>query len=107
MAYQMATVTTPLAEKAESIFTELGYTVSSDDCGLRAERKWRVVHVTVGDDPAADGDEDFRCFVTWDDHADEVHDRIAGLNPDYEWAVIGVRDDGDYDCYRKRTKVSA
>ena len=107
MRYQMATVTTPLAEKAESIFTELGYSVSTDDSGLRAERKWRVVHVTLGADPAAETDGELQCFVTWNDHADEVRDRLTGQNPEYEWAVIGVRDDGSYDCYRERPPASS
>lgn len=106
MRYQMATVTTPLAEQAESIFQELGYTVSTDDCGLRAERKWRVVHVTLGEDPAAKVDGELQCFVTWDEHAEEVHDRLTERNPDYDWAVIGVDDDGSYDCYRQRTPAS-
>jgi hypothetical protein len=102
----MATATTPLVEQAESIFTDLGYTVSSDDCGLRAERKWRVVHVTLGEDPAPDANGRLQCFVTWDEQADTVRNRLAERDTDYEWAVIGVREDGSYDCYRQRAPVS-
>jgi hypothetical protein len=102
----MATVTTPLAEQAESIFTDLGYTVSTEGPELRAERKWRVVHVRVGEDPASETEGELQCFVTWDDRADEVHDRIAARDPDYEWAVLGVRENGEYECYRQRPRDS-
>jgi hypothetical protein len=97
----MATVTTPLAEKAESIFADMGYAVSRTGRKLRAERKWRVVHVTLEEDPAAVADDtNFQCFVTWHDRASAVRDQVTSTDPDYEWAVIGVDESGEYEVYR-------
>lgn len=97
----MATVTTPLTEQAESIFTELGYAVSRDGTTLRAERKWRVVHVTPVTDPeGADDRGDFHCFVTWKERADEVRERLSSLDLSCDWAVMGIDDAGDYEVYR-------
>jgi hypothetical protein len=94
----MATVNTPLAEKAESIFSDLGYVVSGESGELRAERKWRVVHVTpmeASDEAPPSGD--LRCFVTWDEQAQELRRRLTRASPDYEWALIGVDESGDYE----------
>ncbi|MFB6165544.1 MAG: hypothetical protein ABEJ31_10335 [Haloarculaceae archaeon] len=97
----MATVTTSLAERAESIFSDLGYVVSDEGAHLRAERKWRVVHVAPVDEPAETPDTgELRCFVTWKERAPEVHDSVAERDPDCEWAVIGIDADGDYEVYR-------
>lgn len=106
----MAPATIPPVEAARSIFTRLGYAVSGEGRELRAERKWRTVRVTaVGADDAtaeatalADGgddDRDFRCFVTYRAVAGDLRERLEGVEPPYEWAVIGVRDvDGsEYD----------
>ncbi len=95
----MGAVTTSLAAQAESIFDDLGYTVSRHDTELLAERKWRVVHVTLAD---REPDEvpssgNFRCFVTRADDATSTYRRVARADPAYEWAVIGVDDDGDYE----------
>jgi len=94
----MGTVTTSLRQEAQSIFADLGYTVSGTGGEMRAERKWRVVQVTPmpepGDVPASG---ELRCFVTWDDHADELERRLTREDPDYEWAIIAVREGGDYD----------
>jgi hypothetical protein len=96
----MATVTTPLAEKAESIFTTLGYDVSGSGAELRAERKWRTVHVTAMRQPeTAPQSGDFRCFVTWQDRVDEIRTHLAGADLDYEWAVIGVEESGEYEVH--------
>jgi hypothetical protein len=101
MDSQMATVTTPLTEQAESIFTELGYTVSNEGTTLRAERKWRVVHVTPVTDPdGADERGEFHCFVTWKERAEAVRDHLSSLDLSCEWAVIGVDEGGDYEVYR-------
>ena len=94
----MRAVTKPLDEQARSIFAELGYTVRDSGRGYLAERKWRVVHVT----PAADLEEtpesgEYRCFVTWNDDVPGLERRLAAADPDYEWAIIGVDDDGDYE----------
>jgi hypothetical protein len=94
----------PPVEEARTVFRRLGYAVDRDGPDLRAERKWRTVHVTALDaDEAsspqqlrADGGHPeyrFRCFVTWMEAAGDLWDRLSRLDPGYEWAVIGV--DGD------------
>lgn len=97
----MSTVTTQLAERAKRVFRDLGYTVSNEGTQLRAERKWRVVHVMpvegASEIPTSD---EFHCFVTWADEATEVRDRLARRDVDCEWAVMGITDDGDYEVYR-------
>lgn len=96
----MATVTTSLAEKAETVFTDLGYVVDRDGREIRAQRKWRSVQVTPVDTPTeAPASGDLRCFVTWEDRADELRDRLASCEPDYEWAVIGVEESGEYEVH--------
>lgn len=107
----MAPVTMPPVEEARNVFRRLGYSVDGDGVDLRAERKWRTVHVTALDaDEAssppelrADGgttDYRLRCFVTWMEAAGDLSDRLAGLDPDYEWAVIGV-DGDDYEVVER------
>lgn len=96
----MAAVSTPLTEYASSIFTDLGYSVSRTDSELRAERKWRVVHVTCSTPSTIPPDGQHRCFVTDTDDATDTYRRVAMADPDYDWAVIGVDDDGEYDVYR-------
>ena len=109
----MAPATIPPVEAARSIFTRLGYAVSGEGRELRAERKWRTVHVTAlaADDATAetaaladggDDDRDFRCFVTYRGVAGHLRERLEGVEPPYEWAVIGVRDDDgrEYDVVR-------
>lgn len=101
----MATVTTSLQDRAESIFREMGYRVSTAGGELRARRKWRVVRVTPMPDPdtgtvsdpssGSDSGADLRCFVTWAEHLPVVERHLEGREPGYEWAVVGVRDD-DY-----------
>lgn len=96
----MATVTTSLTERAESIFTDLGYVVEDEGAELRAVRKWRVVQVTPVDRHEETPDSGtFRCFVTWGERATEVQSRLANADPDYEWAVMGVDENGEYDVY--------
>lgn len=110
----MAPVTIPPVEAARSIFTRLGYTVSGDGTELRAERKWRTVHVTAldADDateeaPAiADGgddERDLRCFVTYREVTGDLRDRLAHADPPFEWAIIGVdeAEDDEYDVVHK------
>ena len=93
----MGAVTTSLASQAESIFDDLGYSVSQRDTELLAERKWRVVHVTVSYPETVPSDGDFRCFVTRSEKAASACRRVEMADPDYEWAVIGVDDDGEYE----------
>lgn len=98
----MGTVTTSLSKEAKSIFDELGYTVSWNGGEIRAERKWRVVQVTPmsePEDPPTSGD--LRCFVTWADRIDDLERRLKRVDPDYEWAIIGVSDGGDYTVARR------
>jgi hypothetical protein len=99
----MATVTKPPSEQARTIFSDLGYDVRGDGDEFRAERKWRVVRVTATTD--ADGTPDdgkLRCFVTWEDDAPGLRQELRRRNPEYEWALIGVREggDGDYEVVR-------
>lgn len=94
----MGTVTTQLAAQARTIFTELGYTVSDDGREMRAERKWRVVHVTPMPEPAdAPTAGDLRCFVTWRDQTAELKRRLGSQNLPYDWAIISVERDGNYE----------
>jgi hypothetical protein len=92
----MRSVTTALREEAETIFSDLGYAVTADGEEIRAERKWRVVQVTPmpePDEPPSSGE--FRCFVTWKEQLADVEQYLTETAPDYDWAVIGVRD-GEY-----------
>lgn len=97
----MSTVSTALKEEAESIFTELGYTVTGDGGELRATRKWRVVRVTPMAEPGQPPQEGpLRCFVTWEDGVGDLERRVTRADPDYEWAIIGVGEN-DYVVSRQ------
>lgn len=97
----MGTVTTPPADEARSIFDDLGYSVTGRGEEFRAIRDWKEVHVLAVDGEVdAPDDGSYRCFVTWKDRAPELEARLARLDPPYEWAVIGVADDGDYEVAR-------
>jgi hypothetical protein len=92
----MGTVTTALGQEAESIFTDLGYAVTPEGSGFRAERKWRVVRVTPMAEPESPPESgELRCFVTWEENVPALEQRLDNESPDYEWAVIGVAGD-DY-----------
>jgi len=97
----MSTVSTALKREAESIFTDLGYTVSPAGGEIRAERKWRVVQVT----PTAEPEDipqsgTLRCFVTFEESVTQIERKLDRENPDYEWAIIGVGED-DYEVRRQ------
>ena len=99
----MRAVTKHLDEKAQSIFADLGYTVTDRGGEYLAERKWRSVHVT----PAEAFDEtpnsgQYRCFVAWADDVSDLEKRLVATDPDYEWAIMGVDDDGDYEVASRR-----
>jgi len=101
----MGVVTTSLAKRAESIFTDLGYAVSREGEGLRAERKWRVVHVTLSVPEEVPTAGDFRCFVARKDDADAVHERVLEADPDYDWALLALIEGGDYEVQRAPMQV--
>lgn len=97
--YRMGVVSTPLLDEARSIFADLGYTISEAGSELRAERKWRIVYVTAsGPDEIPDRGE-LRCFVTRDDRASALCDDLLSRAPEYDWAVMGLDDGGEYQVY--------
>ncbi|CAI49381.1 uncharacterized protein NP_2580A [Natronomonas pharaonis DSM 2160] len=100
----MGAVTTSLDEEARTIFRDLGYEVTTENDELRAERKWRTVHVTTADPEEANTYGRLRCFVADADRAGEVRDRLLGLEPDYDWAVMSV-EDGDYQVLHPSADV--
>ncbi|WP_435333220.1 DUF7116 family protein [Haloarchaeobius sp. TZWWS8] len=92
-----------IGEQARTIFSRLGYTVSGDGEEFRAERDWKVVYVTTNTDvrvPPGSDRATLRCFVTKKDRAKRLRRRVADENPEYEWAVIGVDDDEEYEVER-------
>lgn len=91
----MGAVSTSLIEEARTIFTDLGYDVTEDGDELRAERKWRTVHVTAADPEDAATHGRLRCFVADADRAGDVRERLLQSEPSYDWAVISV-DEDDY-----------
>lgn len=102
----MGTVTTRLATEARTIFSDLGYTVSDDGHEIRAERKWRTVHVTPMPDPTdlPQGGE-LRCFVTWAEQTRELRRELTSQTLPYEWAIIGVSRDGGYEVDASTVRV--
>jgi len=97
----MGAVSTSLDERARTIFDDIGYTVSRTDDGLRAAHKWREVGVTVLDDQGSIPESgEMRCFVTRAPEAPDLGNRLSRMDVAYDWAVIGVREDGSYDVIR-------
>lgn len=92
----------PPSEEAREIFTDLGYEVTGDAGDtFRAARAWKEVEVlAVTDEVRTDGGDRMRCFVTWDAHVDALERALDADEQEYEWAVIGVADDGDYEVVR-------
>lgn len=103
----MATVSMPPASEAKDVFRELGYTVSELETEFVAERKWRRVLVTpMCADAAADPEPtladdrktpQLRCFVTWKDTAESLRSHLMDIKPPYDWAVIGVDSNSDFE----------
>ena len=97
----MGAVTTSLGEQARSIFDELGYTVSRTGTEIRAEYKWRTVTISVlepDEKPPETGD--LRCFVTRAGEVTRLYTRLRTMDVEYDWAVIGIEDDGTYEVFR-------
>ncbi|ERH06190.1 MAG: hypothetical protein J07HN4v3_01800 [Halonotius sp. J07HN4] len=103
----MATVTIPPAEEAREVFTQLGYAIEERGSEFVAERKWRRVQVTPLDaddatDPddiveyGTDGGPRLRCFVTWMDATDPLQSYLQSVKPPYDWAIIGIEADGEF-----------
>jgi hypothetical protein len=97
----MGPVNMRLVEQARSIFADLGYSVEGDGPEFRAERKWKVVHVSTvlepNELPSSTGQ--FRCFVARPEDADTLEATLKRTNPSYEWAII-VADGDDYQVER-------
>jgi len=101
----MGAASPSLEREAESIFSDLGYTVTAEQGTIRARRKWRVVEVTPmaePEEPPTSGD--LRCFVTWEERVGTLEQRLTGADLDYEWAIIGVRTGGDYVVSRRSSR---
>ncbi|MDR9382201.1 MAG: hypothetical protein RI560_11120 [Natronomonas sp.] len=92
----MGAVSTSLVEEARTVFRDLGYELTAEGGEFRAERKWRTVYVTTADPEEANTHGRLRCFVTRAERAAEVRDRLLAIEPDYDWAVIGIDEDGEY-----------
>ncbi|MFC3476984.1 DUF7116 family protein [Halobacterium litoreum] len=97
----MGTVTTPPDEQARSIFADLGYSLAGDGAEFSATRDWKEIRVSaVTEDVDSRDGGSYRCFVTWADNADALERQLRRLDPPYEWAVMGVEEDGDYEVAR-------
>jgi hypothetical protein len=90
-----------LANRARSIFEDLGYTVEGSGYReFRAERAWKVVTVTTVPDGSRDSPEtgEMRCFVT-DGDVDALREQLRRSDPEFEYAIISVKED-DYEVVR-------
>ena len=52
------------------------------------------------DDPPASSGQ-LRCFVTWAERVGALERRLTRADPDYDWAIIGIRDDEEYVVSRR------
>ncbi len=103
----MGPVNMRLVEQARSIFDDLGYTIEGDGPNFRAERDWKVVHVSTTFDSLDQSHtgEGFRCFVSDPDRVEELQTRLGRLDPNYEWAIIAA--DGDEYQVERAPPVTA
>jgi hypothetical protein len=95
----MGVVSTPLLDEARSIFADLGYTISEVGSELRAKRKWRIVYVTASEPDEIPDRGELRCFVTRDDRASALCEELLARAPEYDWAVMGLDETGEYQVY--------
>ena len=92
-----------LADRARSIFDQLGYTISGDGHEFRADREWKSVRVMATEDvPETPESGDLRCFVTYTDTAQDLRRKLLEDKPPYDWAIVSVEGekaatDGGYD----------
>jgi hypothetical protein len=93
----MGVVSTQLLDEARSIFTDLGYTVTDLGSELRAERKWRIVYITAESPDEVSEHVDLRCFVASASRADRLRQTLLDRAPDYDWAVMSLSEDGEYE----------
>lgn len=107
----MTAVSFPPTSEAKDVFKRLGYSVNGDATSFTATRRWREVDVVVLDrheatspDPklVADTEPSLRCFVTWEDNAEELQQHLIDYKPPYDWAVIGVTEDGSHSVIEGR-----
>ncbi|MFB6132825.1 MAG: hypothetical protein ABEJ44_05405 [Halanaeroarchaeum sp.] len=97
----MGTTSTPPDEQARSIFDGLGYEVAGTGSEFSATRDWKEVRVHAVADASVSMDGGrYRCFVTWSEKTDDLEKRLEREDPGFEWAIIGVSDDGDYEVAR-------
>jgi len=97
----MGSVTTPPDEQARSIFADLGYSVDGSGSEFSAVRDWKEIRVhAVTGDPETPSGASYRCFVTWAEDADALSDALRCEDPEFEWAVMGVSEDGEYEVAR-------
>jgi hypothetical protein len=92
----MGAVSKPLVEEARAVFRGLGYELTAEGEELRAERKWRTVYVTTADPAEANTHGRLRCFVARAERAPEIQDRLLEIEPDYDWAVVSIDEEGEY-----------
>ena len=92
----MGAVSKPLVEEARAVFRGLGYELTAEGEELRAERKWRTVYVTTADPAEANTHGRLRCFVARAKRAPEIQDRLLEIEPDYDWAVVSIDEEGEY-----------
>lgn len=97
----MARGSTPPVDEARTIFTDLGYTVTGNGPEFSARRDWKEVRVTaIAEDEDTPETGSLRCFVTWREQTGQLRRKLRSDDPEYEWAVIGVEDGGDYEVAR-------
>lgn len=101
----MGAVSKPLVEEARAVFRGLGYELTAEGEELRAERKWRTVYVTTADPAEANTHGRLRCFVARAERAPEIQDRLLEIEPDYDWAVVSIDEEGEYRVFHPSADV--
>lgn len=87
-----------LIDRARTIFTELGYSIDGSDTEFTATREWKAVQVVATEDDVdvRSADEPYKCFIVDQGNIDALEHEIRRRDPEYEWAIIGITEDG-YD----------